>query len=130
MNQLSEQDMRLHVTILGWLFIVGHAFFLALAALMFLFFTGIGAVSGDAQAVVVLGVIGTVGGGFMVVLAIPGLIAGFGLLAHKSWARILGIVLGLLNLLNFPLGTILGLYAVWVLFQEAATPYFALQPAA
>jgi hypothetical protein len=44
-----------------------------------------------------------------------GLLAGWGLLTWKSWARILAIVLGVLNLINFPFGTALGIYTLWVL---------------
>jgi hypothetical protein len=59
-----------------------------------------------------------------VTLAIPGLVAGYGLLTWKSWGRILAIVVGILSLINFPLGTAVGIYTLWVLFQEEATDYF------
>lgn len=44
-----------------------------------------------------------------------GLLAGWGLLTWKDWARILAIILGVLNLINFPFGTALGIYTLWVL---------------
>jgi hypothetical protein len=34
-----------------------------------------------------------------------------------------------LGLLNFPVGTIIGIYALWVLSQQAANEYFAVPPA-
>src|SRR6266516_384222 len=43
-----------------------------------------------------------------------------GLFERQSWARILGLVLGLLALLRFPLGTALGIYTLWVLAPEPA----------
>ena len=52
-------------------------------------------------------------------------LAGWGLLTRKPWARILAIVVGILNLVNFPIGTAIGLYTLWVLMQPAATEYFA-----
>lgn len=55
------------------------------------------------------------------VLAIPGL----GLLARKGWVRILAIVVAVLNLANVPIGTVVGLYVLWVLLQEEAGAYFA-----
>jgi len=58
-------------------------------------------------------------------LALPGLVAGYGLLTHKPWARVLAIVIGILSLLNFPIGTAIGLYALWVLFPGQARTYFA-----
>ena len=60
-------------------------------------------------------------------LAIPGLVAGAGLLARKSWARILAIVVGILGLVNFPIGTAIGVYTLFVLMQDAAAEYFAPQ---
>jgi hypothetical protein len=68
-------------------------------------------------------------GGLMVVLALPGLIAGIGLLRRKEWGRILAIIVGVFDLLNFPIGTLIAVYSFYVLFQDAATPYFAAAPA-
>jgi hypothetical protein len=72
----------------------------------------------------ILAVVGFSVGIFMAVLALPGLLAGIGLLKRKNWGRVLAIVVSFLNLLNFPLGTLLGGYSLWVLFQEAAGTYF------
>jgi hypothetical protein len=44
----------------------------------------------------------------------------WGLFERQSWARILGLVLGVLALLRFPLGTALGIYTLWVLAPEPA----------
>jgi len=55
---------------------------------------------------------------FILVLSLPGLIAGFGLLTFKPWARILGIVLCAINLINIPFGTIFGAYGLWVLLNK------------
>ena len=46
-------------------------------------------------------------GMFMFVLALPSLLAGYGLLREKNWGRILTIIVSFFNLLNFPLGTAL-----------------------
>lgn len=53
-------------------------------------------------------------------LSAIGLIAGWGLLSWKPWARMLSIVLGVISLLNFPLGTALGIYTLWVLMPAAS----------
>ena len=42
----------------------------------------------------------------------------WGLFERRSWARILGLVLGILALLRFPFGTALGIYTLWVLAPE------------
>jgi hypothetical protein len=125
---MKDRDMDMHVTVLGWLFIIGGAIVLLLGVVGFLFFAGIGLFagidSGDLAAVGILSVIGTAGLVFFGVLALPGLLAGYGLLKRRSWARILAIVLGIFELLNFPIGTAIGIYTLWILLQEDAVVYF------
>jgi len=56
-----------------------------------------------------------------VVLAMFGvlhLVLAYGLFERESWARVLGLVIGFLALLRFPLGTALGIYTLWVLLPE------------
>ncbi|MGQ9556090.1 MAG: hypothetical protein ACUVWR_18465 [Anaerolineae bacterium] len=124
MNELSERDLQLHVSVLGWLFIVGHALLLAVGAFVFLLLAGIGMATGDKTAFAVLGATGTAVGFLFMAIALPGLAAGVGLLARKAWGRILAIVVGVLGLVNFPVGTIIGAYALWVLLQNSASAYF------
>jgi hypothetical protein len=64
-------------------------------------------------------------GGLMVVLALPALLAGIGLLRRKEWGRILALIVGVFDLLNFPIGTLIAVYSFYVLLQNSATPYFA-----
>ncbi len=124
MNQLNEQQLELHIPIVAWLLIVGHALFLVIGGFVFLLLTGKGVAAHDAEASSILLIVATGVAGLLGVLGIPGVIAGLGLLARKSWARLLAIVVAILGLLNFPLGTLIGLYTLWVLLQEAATAYF------
>ncbi len=133
MNQLSERDMHQHVTILGWLHIVANALLLLLGLCGLLFFVVIGfavAVDGDAVALPILGTVGLVSVLFFAVLALPGILAGYGLLKGQRWGQILAIVVGFLELFNFPLGTALGIYTLFVLLQNAADPYFKGEEAA
>ena len=51
-----------------------------------------------------------------VTMGVISVIAGRALRARRRWARTAIIVLSLINLLNFPLGTGLGLYSLVVLF--------------
>ena len=122
---MSERQLDQHVTLLGWLHIIGHAVFLVIGVFVFILLAGIGAASGDFQAARILVIVATAVGLLLVLLALPGLAAGFGLLRRRSWGRILAIVVGLLNLPNFPLGTALGVYTLWVLLQPEAADYFA-----
>jgi hypothetical protein len=125
MNEIMQHDVPQHVTILGWLYIVSHTLFLVVGGFVFLLLVGIGAASGEAEAARILPVVGMAVGLLLAALALPGLAAGYGLLKHKPWARILAIVVGILGLINFPVGTIIGIYTFWVLMQPAAADYFA-----
>jgi hypothetical protein len=48
------------------------------------------------------------------------LLLAWGLFERERWARMLGLVLGFLALVRFPLGTALGIYTLWVLLPEAS----------
>jgi hypothetical protein len=127
MNQLKQDDMRQHVTIVGWLYIVGHAFFIVIGGFVFLLMTSIGFVTRDPEALPILSIVGTWTALFLTVLALPGLIAGVGLLKRQMWGRVLAIIVAFFGLINFPIGTAIGIYALFVLLQNAAAEYFAPQ---
>jgi fructose-specific phosphotransferase system IIC component len=59
---------------------------------------------------------------------LPGIIAyivaGYGLLKYKGWARILAIILAILNLILFPIGTALGIYTLVIMFNEETKSLF------
>jgi hypothetical protein len=42
-------------------------------------------------------------------------LVGYALLNRKPWGRTLAIVIGILQLIKFPFGTIVGIYTLWVL---------------
>lgn len=49
------------------------------------------------------------------------LVLAWGLFERQPWARTLGVVIGFLALLRFPLGTALGIYTLWVLLPEESS---------
>jgi len=59
--------------------------------------------------------------GFMSTL---GLVGGIGLLSHLPWARYLVIVVAALGCLNIPIGTLKGVYSLWVLLQDDTVKMF------
>lgn len=69
-------------------------------------------------AVSILRFVGTAVFVLMMVLSLPGVIAGYGLLNHRRWAPTVGIVVSALHLLNIPFGTLLGAYGLWVLMPR------------
>jgi hypothetical protein len=62
--------------------------------------------------------------GFMSTL---GLVGGIGLMAYKNWARYLVIVVAALGCLNIPIGTLKGVYSLWVLLQDETIKLFEKQ---
>lgn len=124
MNTIKREDISTHLNLLGWLYVVANTFFLLLAAFGFFLFPTLAVISRDADVTMVLSILGTAFGILMVLLALPGLVVGYGLLRHKPWARLWGMVIAVFNLLNFPFGTVIGFYALFVLSQQAAIEFF------
>lgn len=124
--------MRDHVRILGYLHIVFGALGILGAVAVLVVFGGIAGIVGLASnrdpdalvAVPVLGILGAAIAILVLLLSLPGLIAGAGLLKFRPWARILTIVLSVLNLLNVPIGTALGVYGFWVLLRPDTEALF------
>jgi hypothetical protein len=127
---VNPRDVQQHVTILAWLYIIGHAIFFAIGVFLFILLTGIGLAVNDPDARLVLPIVGTAVGWLLIILGLPGLIAGYGLLTAKPWARVLALVIAILNLVNVPIGTIIGAYACWVLLQQPTREYFEERSAA
>ena len=114
----DRREVRRHVRVVGWLYLLVHGFVLLSAAvvgLAMLLFADSRAALADPAGVLTL----------LAALAIPGAVAGAGLLRHQQWARPLAVIGGVLQLGAFPAGTVIGLYGLWVLLQEAAPSYFA-----
>jgi len=51
---------------------------------------------------------------------ILGIIAGWGLLERRPWARMMAIVIGCVFLIDMPFGTALGIYTLWVLLPATS----------
>src|SRR5580704_3388 len=98
--------MRSHITILGWLQIAIHAIYLVVASFLILGFGAVGAVaasspgSGNGGIGALIASMGVFLAGIMLVLGVPGIVIGYYILKRAPWARIAGIVLSVLMLLN------------------------------
>jgi hypothetical protein len=125
--------MASHIRVVAWLHIVfgGLGLCAALVAL-FLFGGAAGLVSMGGQdgriAASIMGILAVVAFVALLVLSLPGLIAGVGLLSFRPWARILMIILSALHLLNVPLGTALGAYGLWALLSNEGSRLFERPP--
>jgi len=118
---MEENKMKKHVTIVGAIHIgFGFLGLIGAMAIFFAFNFARGFIppeEGDIPITILkaLGIGLTILVGFMSTL---GLIGGIGLIALQSWARYLIIVVAILGLLNIPIGTLKGVYSLWVLFQD------------
>jgi hypothetical protein len=52
------------------------------------------------------------------VTAIPCYVAAWGLFKRRPWAKLAALVAGILNVFAIPVGTAIGIYAIWFSLQE------------
>jgi hypothetical protein len=127
--------MKDHVRILGILNIVMGCLTALVGIIVLIAMGGIAGVltassvsSGDfenrAAAAPIIALIGVCIAVFFLVLSLPSIIGGWGLMKFKPWARILMIVVSIFHLFHIPLGTALGVYGLWVLLSEEGRRIF------
>jgi hypothetical protein len=56
--------------------------------------------------------------------SIIGIIGAVGVLKKKEWGRIIMLVTSFFNLIRMPLGTVLGVYSIWVLLNDETIRFF------
>jgi ABC-type tungstate transport system substrate-binding protein len=54
----------------------------------------------------------------IIFFSIPTLIAGVGLLTKQRWATLFALIMGCLKLFSFPIGTAIGIYAIWIYSED------------
>ena len=119
----DERWISKHVTLVAVLHIVYHALTFVVGLVILGVLSTIGIITGDPCVAGILTTIGSVVAAFFILLAIPGIIAGIGLIQRKSWARVLALVVGAIDLIDVPVGTALGIYTFWVLMRDEAIDY-------
>jgi hypothetical protein len=127
--------MRTHVKVLGVLYIALGTIGIMVALFMTAMFGTVSSVVGmnsnahdAAIALPFIGLAGSMLVAFLLIASIPGVIAGIGLLKFQPWARILAIVVAVINLIHVPIGTIVGVYGLWVLFNKETEALFEGKP--
>jgi hypothetical protein len=122
--------METHVRVVGILHIVFGLLGIVGAVVLLLVFGGVAGIvgaTGDPDAHVAVPILGGLGAFLscvVLLVALPGTIAGIGVLQFREWARILMIVVSVLDLLNVPLGTALGVYGLWTCLHTETLPLF------
>jgi hypothetical protein len=124
-NVLKQSKMRKHVTVVAAIHIgFGVLGLIGALAILFALNFAKGFVSGEEIPTVVLTFLSIslpILVGFMSTL---GLVGGIGLLSLQPWARYLVIVVAALGCLNIPIGTLKGVYSLWVLLQDETVKLF------
>ncbi len=122
MAQVKRPDGITAIAIIE--FVLAALFFIGALAILVIPVASVIAYSNDTTGLIAalfgLGIGVLVTGGLGVFM----IAAGIGLLRLKNWARVLTIVLAILLLPGFPIGTLLGVLALWYLFQDEVKSVF------
>lgn len=122
----DTNKMKKHVTVVGAIHI-GFGFLGLIGALAAFFALNFarGVVGNDEIPSMVLGFLSVSVPLLIGFMSTLGLIGGIGLLSFQPWARYLVIVVAALGCLNIPIGTLKGVYSLWVLLQDETIKLFS-----
>ncbi|MFN8242143.1 MAG: hypothetical protein U0X39_15490 [Bacteroidales bacterium] len=126
---MEELRMKKHVSVVGGLQIGFGIFWLLVAIFLFFVLSFVKGAAGDEDEIgrQVLNLVSLILPGFIGFLAVLGIIGGVGLLSYKQWGRIMVIIVAGLGCLNIPIGTLVGVYSIWVLMQDDTMKLFEKQ---
>lgn len=117
--------MEKHVTFVAVINIAFGFLGIFFGLVLLVVLVGAGIISNDPQAMTITTIVGVAIACFLILTSIPEIIGGFGLLKRKTWARVLVLVIAVMDLMFIPLGTLIGIYALWVLLQEDTAKLFS-----
>ncbi len=118
-------EMEKHITLVAVINIAFGFLGIFLAFVLFVVLIGAGIISQEPDAMRITSIVGVAIAFFLLLTSIPEIIGGFGLLKRKPWARVLVLIIAVLDLLLIPIGTLIGIYELWVLLQEETIKLFA-----
>jgi len=122
---MEDSKMKKHVTVVGAIQIGFAILGLIAAVAVFFALTFARSMAGDDETgQMVLRFLSISIPILLLFLSTLGLVGGIGLLAFKPWARYLVIVVAALGCLNIPIGTLKGVYFLWVLLQDDTVKLF------
>jgi hypothetical protein len=122
---MEDSKMKKHVTVVGAIQIgFGVLGLIAAVAAFFALNFARSQVGGDDVASSVLKLLSISIPVLIGFLSTLGLVGGIGLFTYQPWARYLVIVVSALGCLNIPIGTLKGVYFLWVLLQDETIKLF------
>ncbi len=116
--------MEKHINVVAALQIGLSILGLIVGGIIFALLFFVGSFVDQSEAQTIINIIAKILMTVIIILSIPGIIAGVGLLKRKEWARILTLILSVLNLVNFPVGTAVGVYSIWAMVQPEIIEQF------
>ena len=118
----------IHVRVAAWLHILLGAFWVCVLGFVGLFFGAAGAIAGAASQGSHAGILAWIAGFglalllFLLVFPVLEIVGGVMLLNGSTAGRVVTIVFSILELINIPFGTIIGVYSLWALLREIPQP--------
>lgn len=116
--------MQKNINIVAALQIGLSIFNLLIAFLIFTVLKVVGGFVDDPNGSTILSLIADVLAIVFIVISFPGILAGMGLYKRKEWARILTIILSVIELFSFPFGTAIGIFSIWAMIQPETVAAF------
>ncbi|MCE9672936.1 hypothetical protein LY474_34530 [Myxococcus stipitatus] len=120
---MGRGNLDNHRRILGICFILTNALSLVAAVFAFGAFSIGSSIlheSTPTQDLTLFWLLAGLGVGCLLLMGLPGIIAGVGLLKRRRWSRLLSLIVGAIGLTNVPFGTLLGIYAIWFYVQPGS----------
>ena len=117
--------MEKHINVVAALQIGLSIFNLILAFVIFTVLKLVGGFVDEPNANTILSLIADILAIVFIVISIPGILAGLGLYKRKEWARILTLILSIIEIFSFPIGTAIGIYSIWALIQPETINEFS-----
>ncbi len=119
--------MEKHINVVAALQIGLSIFNLLIAFLIFTVLKLVGGFVDDTNGATILSLIADILAIVFIIISVPGILAGMGLYKRKEWARVLTLVLSVIEIFNFPFGTAIGIYSIWALIQPENITAFGNQ---
>jgi len=110
--------LRNHLTLVGAFHLGFGLLGIVIAVFIYSIVAGAGILSGEPEAIAITSFVGSAVAMLIAVTSVPAVIGGIGLLKRRPWARILVLIVSVLELFIIPIGTALGAYSIWVLLQD------------
>ena len=110
-----------HIKYLGVATLIYHLSMPVIVLAVAVPIVGVSFFADDGEAPWIVATVVTVVAGIVLLMALPGIAAGIGLIMRKRWSRIVALIVNALGVFNFPFGTALTAYTFWVLMKDEAS---------